>query len=523
MFGGQSSAGLLDDTWIWNGADWVQRTPVPSPLPRRCHAMAYDAARGQIVLFGGFGSSGALNDTWVWEGVNWTQKFPAMTPPARGCHAMAYDGRTQQVLLFGGAPGSGSYLSDTWVWNGTNWAQLLPGTNPGPRGEHAMVYDGARARVMLFGGRGPGGVLSDTWFWDGSNWVLSATGWPPGRASHAMTYDGAHAQVLLFGGLDANGTPLVDTWGYRSQPTSLTPVMVVPGSGSGAAQEYTFLFARAWSGASFQVLNALINFWLDGRQACYVAYLPGSRALYLVDDAGNAGGPFPGGLIVGQDTHSISNSQCTIHGRGSWVRDEGTQLGLHLNVEFAPSFAGTKIAYLAARDQAGNNSGWQRLGVWNVPGASAPPNTPQVLSLTPPEWTGAGPETLEVQVTDADGAADLAVVNVLVNDWLDGRQACYMAYVPAVNAVFLVDDAGNAGGPFAGGFQLGTSQMAANSQCVVYGEGSSAAVSGTELRLKLRVEFKQPGFRGHRVVYAAARDQAGNNSGWQAVARWSVP
>jgi len=115
------------------------------------------------------------------------------------------------------------------------------------------------------------------------------------------------------------------------------------------------------------------------------------------------------------------------------------------------------------------------------------------------------------------------VVNVLVNDWLDGRQACYMAYVPAVNAVFLVDDAGNAGGPFAGGFQLGTSQMAANSQCVVYGEGSSAAVSGTELRLKLRVEFKQPGFRGHRVVYAAARDQAGNNSGWQAVARWSVP
>jgi len=524
LFGGQGSGGLRNDTWTWDGADWVEKTPLLSPPARRCHALAYDAARGEVVLFGGLGSTGPLNDTWVWDGANWTQKFPAVAPPARGCHAMAYDGRAQQVVLFGGTSGSGSYLSDTWVWNGTNWAARAPTINPSARAEHAMAYDGARGRVMLSGGRGSSGVLSDTWVWDGANWVQRyPTSLPSARASHAMTYDAAHGQVLLVGGLDANGKPLGDVWAYRSQSVGPTPVLVAPGSGSGVSQEYTFVFDHSRGWTYLQVVNALMNFWLDGRQACYVAYLPASRALYLVDDAGNAGGPFVGGLVVGRDTHSIGNSQCTIHGQGSWVQEQGTQLWLHLRVEFAPSFAGTKIAYLAARDQAGNNSGWQRLGVWKVPGAPAPPNTPQVLSATPAEWTGTGAETLEVQVMDPDGAGDLAVVNVLVNDWLDGRQACYLAYAPALNAVFLVDDAGNAGGPFAGGFLLGTPQAAANSQCVVYGEGSSAVASGTELKLRLRVEFRQPGFRGHRVVYAAARDQAGNNSGWQAVGRWSVP
>ncbi len=29
--------------------------------------MAYDAARGQVVLFGGY-SGGLLGDTWVWNG-----------------------------------------------------------------------------------------------------------------------------------------------------------------------------------------------------------------------------------------------------------------------------------------------------------------------------------------------------------------------------------------------------------------------------------------------------------------------
>jgi pyruvate/2-oxoacid:ferredoxin oxidoreductase beta subunit len=69
--------------------NWVKVTSYLTG--RGGHAMAYDAARGQVVLFGGLGSSGRLNDTWVWDGTNWVQKFPGNAPPARYGHAMAYD------------------------------------------------------------------------------------------------------------------------------------------------------------------------------------------------------------------------------------------------------------------------------------------------------------------------------------------------------------------------------------------------------------------------------------------------
>jgi hypothetical protein len=295
---------------------------------------------------------------------------------------------------------------------------------------------------------------------------------------------------------------------------------VTPGSGAASDQAFTFVFEHPSGWQQLQVVNALLNFWLDGRQACYVAYVPASNGLYLVDDAGNASGPFAGGLVLGQDAGTIGNSQCTIDGSQSWAEHDGQQVRLHLKLSFSSGFAGTRIWYLAARDGT-TNSGWQRLGVWKAPGASSPPGYPEFVDLYPAEWTGRDPETLEVTVQDPQGASDVGVVNVLVNDWLDGRQACYVAYVPAMNAVFLVDDAGNAGGPFAGGVALGTNQTAANSQCTIYGAGSSATLTGTQVRLRLRVQFRS-GFAGHRVVYGAVRDQAQHNSGWQAVGRRTV-
>ena len=76
--------------------------------------MAYDAARGQVVLFGGYGNISEYGDTWVWDGTNWTQKSPAISPSLRESHAMAYDAARGQVVLFGGV---GSHVdNETWVW-----------------------------------------------------------------------------------------------------------------------------------------------------------------------------------------------------------------------------------------------------------------------------------------------------------------------------------------------------------------------------------------------------------------------
>ena len=46
---------------------WVDRTAAPPE--RSFHAMAYDSARGRVVLFGGIVASW-VNDTWEWDGVS---------------------------------------------------------------------------------------------------------------------------------------------------------------------------------------------------------------------------------------------------------------------------------------------------------------------------------------------------------------------------------------------------------------------------------------------------------------------
>ncbi|HEY3383501.1 MAG TPA: NBR1-Ig-like domain-containing protein [Vicinamibacterales bacterium] len=209
LFGGMNYS-YSNGTWVWDGTNWMQKTPADSPPPRYASTMAYDAARGQVVLFGGMDSdSTSLNDTWVWDGTNWTQKSPANSPPSRCLHAMAYDAARGQVVLFGGF--DLGFRSDTWVWDGTNWTQRTPADSPGSRAYVSMAYDAARGQVVLFGGSDGGNARNDTWVWDGTNWTQkSPANSPPVHYKHAMAYDIARGQVILFGG---DGTTYGnDTW-----------------------------------------------------------------------------------------------------------------------------------------------------------------------------------------------------------------------------------------------------------------------------------------------------------------------
>jgi hypothetical protein len=173
--------------------------------------------------------------------------------------------------------------------------------------------------------------------------------------------------------------------------------------------------------------------------------------------------------------------------------------------------------YLAARDSVENNSGWQRMGVWQVPGA-AQTTTTAVTGMNPARGNGTG-GTLTFTFTDTMGANDLGVMNVLVNDWLDGRHACYLAYARGNNTLYLVNDNGDALLP---GKVLNGSGSLGNSQCTVNGVGSSATPSGNTLTLTLNMTFGG-GFAGNRVFYLAARDvNELNNTGWNAMGSWTV-
>jgi len=297
------------------------------------------------------------------------------------------------------------------------------------------------------------------------------------------------------------------------------PVSSGPASGSGSSQTFTFTFSDSAGYQNLGVVDILIQNVLDGRHACYIAFVPSGAAsgvIDLVDDAGDAGGPYSFAQLPGSGT--AQNSQCSISAANSSVSGSGNTLTLTLAIAFSASFAGNRVLYLSAQDKSLANSGWSALGTWNVPGP--PVSGPSVTGMSPGYTTSLGPTTYTFTFSDTNGWQDIGVANILINSAIDGRQACYIAYVPSTASVLLVDDAGDAGGPYQGMVLPGSGSVS-NSQCTISGTGSSVSGSGNTLTLKLAVTFATS-FAGDRLFFLAARNNT-LNSNWQAVGTAVVP
>jgi galactose oxidase-like protein len=149
---------------------WLMTLAPATPYGRAEHAMAYDSARGRVVLFGGYRGSSfvKLADTWEWDGSVWAERATTTKPSARSGHAMVYDSARERVVLFGGYDGS-LELADTWEWDGGTWVERTPATSPPFCSGNSMAYDSARGRTVLFtacSGSSPG---PGTWEWDGTD------------------------------------------------------------------------------------------------------------------------------------------------------------------------------------------------------------------------------------------------------------------------------------------------------------------------------------------------------------------
>jgi hypothetical protein len=214
LFGGDVDRDGVPDTWEWDGRTWLQETPATSP--RSGGAMAFDGAHGNILFCGGDGNRDDSLDTWGWDGSTWLERTPAVSPSSRSGQEMAYDSARNRVVLYGGVRcppdsdcNSPNLTGDTWEWDGSTWIERTPVVGPPARVEHAMAYDASRGRVFLFGGAGRDWenlplFLADTWTWDGSAWaeVAWSPSTPAGRAGHAVAYDSARERLVLFGGYE---------------------------------------------------------------------------------------------------------------------------------------------------------------------------------------------------------------------------------------------------------------------------------------------------------------------------------
>jgi hypothetical protein len=121
LTGGNADLLRTDNTWTWDGKTWTQQSPSTQVEALTFSGIAFDAESQLVILFGGWGGSNGedVNETWSWDGSNWVLLNPAKSPSARDGVGMAYDPVTHEVVMFGGEVAtSGRELQDTWKWTG---------------------------------------------------------------------------------------------------------------------------------------------------------------------------------------------------------------------------------------------------------------------------------------------------------------------------------------------------------------------------------------------------------------------
>jgi hypothetical protein len=326
--------GSAESTWRWTGVSWRGLGGATHPQ-RTEEALAYDADRAQIVLFGGCLTDPCTDDevaeTWLHTGTDWVQQSPANAPSARRDTALAFDKARGVVVLFGGATGVMRH-GDTWEWDGTDWADVTPAGGPSARSEHRLVWDDVGKRVLLFGGESDDGKHDDTWAWDGASWhevhVPSA---PTARKNFGFVWDPVVSRAVAIAGRDPFPLTAGDQWelepGHEAR-AAVVARFVYDASGAPADLVPTGARVRAIAGGTSTSVDAngvastspgvSLRVWSGGRwreiaAATHAASAPDVVEATVTDIAqwiGSAGRPIhvavttpaPGGVTAADGT-----------------------------------------------------------------------------------------------------------------------------------------------------------------------------------------------------------------------------
>jgi hypothetical protein len=313
-----------------------------------------------------------------------------------------------------------------------------------------------------------------------------------------------------------SGWQTLGTWtvtGAGSTPAAPQAVSVLPASGSGAAQVFTFTFSDANGHADIHSARILIHQQIQGANSCYLYYTKADNKLYLHNDAANA---LTAPLTPGA-AGSIGNSQCSVDDAGSSMTATGNTLTLNLAISFSAGYAGAKNVFGFAQDLGSLLSGWQTLGTWTVTGSGSTPAAPQAVSVLPASGSGAA-QAFTFTFSDANGHADIHSARILIHSQIQGANSCYLYYTKADNKLYLHNDAANA---LTAPLTPGAAGTIGNSQCSVDGAASSVTASGNTLTLNLAISFSA-GYAGAKNVFGFAQDLGSLLSGWQTLGTWTV-
>jgi hypothetical protein len=295
-------------------------------------------------------------------------------------------------------------------------------------------------------------------------------------------------------------------------PANPTISGVVPASGSGPAQRFTFTASNPGGATLINNVSVLFASTFNLVSACYLVW-DGTALTESLGYENPANGATPGTL--GSNV-IISNNQCNLRLVNSTIAYAGNTVTLTLDLTFDGSFAGVKNVYVSA-GQTGYNSGWVTAGTWTVTGGS-----PTADSVSPSSGAGST-NRFTFQGSDSAEQTNITGMTMLLTAGAPGNtaNACYLVYDrygdPAGGTIGLYNDAGTA---LVGKKYIGYSTLLQNSQCSV-GYTLMTVTSGTSIQFLLELFFKTPAFDGPKTVYLQTNEATGN-SGMVSRGAWTV-
>ena len=380
-------------------------------------------------------------------------------------------------------------------------------------GACAVTYNRAQNALMLLTDAGAAPASSITpgsGTAQNSQCVLNGAGSSVASAGNVLTLNLAITFQPAFSGAKnvyAEAIGNVQSVSWQLEGTWISPpvvtMAVTPASGTGTQQIFSFQATDSLAATDLTTVGVLFNSTTSITSACAVIYNRALNTLALLTDAGAQ----PAGSITpGSGTQQ--NSQCVLTGSGSSASAVGNTLTLNLQLAFLPAFTGTKNTYMDAANPF-ETVNWQVEGTWVVASALT-------LSVTPSAGNGTQ-QTFNLQVSDPVGATDLTTVGLLFNSSVSTTSACAVLYSRTQNTLTLLTDTG---GQPAGSLTPGSGTQQ-NSQCILNGSGSSAAVAGNVLALSLAIVF-QPAFSGTKGLYTEAIGVS-QTATWQQEGTWTSP
>lgn len=296
-------------------------------------------------------------------------------------------------------------------------------------------------------------------------------------------------------------------WVAKAGVSQVSADSVSPSAGSGASQVFTFVFSDTKSATNVWGAAITINSALSSVSACSLVWDRAAGTLALLYDSATGSSAKPFGSNA-----TIQNSQCAL-GLAS-LSVSGNSNILTIPLTFKGAFTGAKNIYMLAVGPSGN-TGWLQRGTYSVFAGGVP-----VASAASPSTGSGGGQSFTFTVLDQGGSGFIAgaAMAFLNPTGFNLNNACYIVYDRAANRLSITADTVSNG---SAGLTIGSSGSVSNSQCTLFGSGSSASFGATTVTITLNLAF-QTSFAGLKNTYLFAAE-AGYNSGWKQVGTWAIP